>query len=119
MVAGARLNGEERHGTHAVQLGLRQVVELYERSGLAHRPYHEIAPCPRRADEISGFIQEVAFFQFSIDANHRVKYLAKILRRVGFPQSTLPLMSVLVTWILFDTTLANVSIIPLCFADCV
>jgi hypothetical protein len=48
-----------------------------------------------------------------------VKYLAKILRRVGFPQSTLPWMSVLVTWILFDTTLANVSIIPLCFADCV
>ncbi len=63
---------------------MTQVVELYERCGLAHRPDHEVAPCPRLADYVSAFIQEVACFQFSGNPNHRGQNLAKILRGVGF-----------------------------------
>ncbi len=37
-------NREERNGTHAVELGFSQVVELDECKGIAHGTHREIAP---------------------------------------------------------------------------
>jgi hypothetical protein len=80
----AGANREERYGTHAVEFSFGQVIKLYEPSGIAHRPDHEVAPCPRLPDYISGFIQKIAFFQFAGDTNHSRQSLAKILQGVRF-----------------------------------
>ena len=66
MIARAGANREERDRSHAVEFGLSEVVELYERRGITHRPDHEVAPCPRLADHASGFLlQDIAILQFA------------------------------------------------------
>lgn len=71
MVAGAGANREERNRPHAVECSFSEVVELYKCRRIAHRPDHEIAPCPRPSNYISGFAQEIAFLLFFSEVNNR------------------------------------------------